>query len=250
MKVILNILLIFVMFQSSAQNLVPNSSFEDGPPVTTNEWMWADTTCNWTNPLGGPTFWVVTAYSPDRVVEGTTQTCGIDIDTAAFGDAYVIFGGEPDYYEAGKTTLSSPVLNGLQYYVSCYYKRETWSDSINFFPSQGCILFNNGDTIKTPITADLTSWHKFDTIYTPSSTATEIELFCMNDTVCGIKFDSIYIAQYNGGPNSVEEPKSGYDDKKLIKIIDLLGRETEDKPNTLLIYIFSNGSKEKVFRVE
>ncbi len=38
--------------------------------------------------------------------------------------------------------------------------------------------------------------------------------------------------------------------KKLVRVIDLMGRETEDKPNTVLIYIYSDGTTEKVFRVE
>ena len=227
---------------------MPNPSFEAGPPVTTNEWMWADTTCNWNNPLGGPDFWVVTAYSPDRLVEGTPQTCGIDIDTAAYGDAYVVFGGYPGFYEAGKTTLLATLLPGSQYYVSCYYKRESWGDSLFYFPSQACLSFNSGDTIRTPITADLTSWHRYDTIFSPTTPATELELFCMNDTVCGIKIDSIYITEISGEPIGLYE-HSPYS-KELVMILDYLGRETEDKPNTLLIYIYSDGTKEKVFRVE
>jgi len=38
--------------------------------------------------------------------------------------------------------------------------------------------------------------------------------------------------------------------KELIKIVDLTGRETEDKPNTILIYIYSDGTAEKVYRME
>tara|TARA_B110000027_G_C16081461_1_gene283829 strand:+ start:136 stop:1353 length:1218 start_codon:yes stop_codon:yes gene_type:complete len=38
--------------------------------------------------------------------------------------------------------------------------------------------------------------------------------------------------------------------KKLVKTIDLMGREIEDKPNTILVKIYSDGSKEKVFRTE
>jgi hypothetical protein len=38
--------------------------------------------------------------------------------------------------------------------------------------------------------------------------------------------------------------------KKLIKIVNLLGQETEFKTNTLLIYIYNDGSAEKVFRSE
>ncbi len=40
------------------------------------------------------------------------------------------------------------------------------------------------------------------------------------------------------------------DNRKVVRIIDLMGRETEDKPNTLLIYVYSDGTKEKVYRVE
>jgi CubicO group peptidase (beta-lactamase class C family) len=39
-------------------------------------------------------------------------------------------------------------------------------------------------------------------------------------------------------------------DKKVIRIIDLIGRETTDKQNAVLIYIYSDGSTEKVFKVE
>ena len=39
-------------------------------------------------------------------------------------------------------------------------------------------------------------------------------------------------------------------DKELIKIVDLLGRESENLPNTPLLHIFSDGTTAKVFRVE
>ena len=42
----------------------------------------------------------------------------------------------------------------------------------------------------------------------------------------------------------------GSSQKELVKIVDLMGRETENKPNTLLIYIYSDGTKEKLYRVE
>lgn len=38
--------------------------------------------------------------------------------------------------------------------------------------------------------------------------------------------------------------------KKVVKITDLFGRETEDIPNTILIYIYSDGTTEKVYRME
>jgi hypothetical protein len=38
--------------------------------------------------------------------------------------------------------------------------------------------------------------------------------------------------------------------KELSKIIDLTGRETEDQPNRILIYVYSDGTTEKRFKVE
>jgi Leucine-rich repeat (LRR) protein len=38
--------------------------------------------------------------------------------------------------------------------------------------------------------------------------------------------------------------------KELIKIVNLLGQEVEYQPNTVLIYIYSDGTSEKVFKIE
>ena len=38
--------------------------------------------------------------------------------------------------------------------------------------------------------------------------------------------------------------------KSLVKIVDVMGREIKDQPNTLLIKLYSDGSKQKVFRIE
>lgn len=39
-------------------------------------------------------------------------------------------------------------------------------------------------------------------------------------------------------------------EKELVKIVNLLGQETEHKPNTPLIYIYSDGSTERVYTVK
>lgn len=38
--------------------------------------------------------------------------------------------------------------------------------------------------------------------------------------------------------------------REIVRGVDLTGRDTEEKPNRLLIYMYSDGTKKKVFRTE
>lgn len=38
--------------------------------------------------------------------------------------------------------------------------------------------------------------------------------------------------------------------KNLVKIVDATGREVEDQPNTLLFYIYDDGTSKRIFRME
>jgi len=70
--------------------------------------------------------------------------------------------------------------------------------------------------------------------------------------------DELYDYALSLNPISSIVPECGFtnipelysQDKELIKIIDILGRETIVKPNTPLIYIYSDGSSERVFEIE
>ncbi len=70
--------------------------------------------------------------------------------------------------------------------------------------------------------------------------------------------DELYDYALSLNPISSIVPECGFTnipelyskDKELIKIIDILGRETIVKPNTPLIYIYSDGSCERVFEIE
>lgn len=39
-------------------------------------------------------------------------------------------------------------------------------------------------------------------------------------------------------------------EKELVKIVDFMGRETVFKPNTPMIYIYSDGTRERVMKLE
>ena len=61
-------------------------------------------------------------------------------------------------------------------------------------------------------------------------------------------WDSGIFLEQNSLSASIETLSN--DDKQLLRILDLMGRETSFKPNTLLIYVYDDGSTEKVFSVE
>ena len=61
--------------------------------------------------------------------------------------------------------------------------------------------------------------------------------------------NQLYIA--NGPMASVEElADNASENKELVKIVDLLGRETDFVPGVVLIYVYSDGSTEKRMVVE
>jgi hypothetical protein len=73
-----------------------------------------------------------------------------------------------------------------------------------------------------------------------------------NNPLPGISYYRLLDTDFNGF-TEIQQWRSvrcKEDTRTLLKIIDLLGRETEFIPNTPLIYIYSDGSTEKVFRVE
>lgn len=63
----------------------------------------------------------------------------------------------------------------------------------------------------------------------------------------GYSNNEIYAGE--GSPN-VSIGELAPTEKKLLKIVDIMGRDVDPKPNTLLLYIYSDGSTEKVFSVE
>lgn len=55
---------------------------------------------------------------------------------------------------------------------------------------------------------------------------------------------------YNPNYVGIDELTIDHQNKSIIKILDLMGRESEDRPNTILIYLYSDGTTEKIFRTE
>ncbi|SFT51086.1 hypothetical protein SAMN05216474_0980 [Lishizhenia tianjinensis] len=58
-----------------------------------------------------------------------------------------------------------------------------------------------------------------------------------------------YCREITLGYVGIEEPQF-HKKKELVKVVDIVGRETSIKPNILLIYIYSDGSTEKIYHTE
>ncbi|GEM_PF-5102175 len=87
----------------------------------------------------------------------------------------------------------------------------------------------------------------FQTLGSPTDTASTEILFKNIGDALNV-FDQQYYAFLS--PTASVPTLEGSKTKKLVKIVDATGREVEDKPNTLLFYIYDDGTSEKVFRME
>ena len=68
------------------------------------------------------------------------------------------------------------------------------------------------------------------------------------DTLNGLYLDDNLIA--TGLMQSTSIISSNFTNKKLIKVVDILGREVNKERNTPLFYIYDNGSVEKKIILE
>ena len=277
MKNILNILLLFIAIQSSAQNLVPNPSFEDtlncdqfwDEPEVANPWFASNSSADYfsTINLCGSESWASSFQQPRT---GTAM-----IGSILYYDTPPCSGSE--YFEV---PLITPLIAGETYYVSffvslanaskyavdkigayfsvdtlqslgndtCYFpvipqtesaSSTFLSDTLNWMPITGAFVANGGEKFLT-----IGNFHPWNNTNTSIVSGTYLGAYYYFDDVC-VSSDSLEC--FN--TVSVKEFINN-EEKTLIRIVDFFGRETEDKPNTLLFFIYSNGTTEKVFRLE
>ena len=73
------------------------------------------------------------------------------------------------------------------------------------------------------------------------------KISCNNISNCNTSFNCIPDGRCTPNLQVVELSQNS---KNLIQILDMMGRETSFKPNTPLIYVYDDGSTEKVFKIE
>lgn len=282
MKIMLSLLLPFILIQSTAQNLVPNPSFElfNQCPYMESQIAFAQ---SWSNSGSGTSDYY---NSCDTVGNTGVPNNWSGYQNAATGEAYC--GITPFYSVADYNrefigcTLNTPLTIGQIYYVSFKVNLCITPSCLQFYAINNLgVLFstspytntnpspmNNFSHIhETNLILDTLNWVTIggsfiaDSAYThlsignfydpsvtdtlavhPNSTNIYISYYLIDD-VCVSSSASECLAEVY---IDEEQPVS----KKLVGIFDALGNETAYKPNNLLIYVYSDGSTQKVFNVE
>lgn len=288
MKITFNIITLFILFQSLGQNLVPNPSFETYSlcPDQLNQ---VSRATGWESFGDTPDYYnVCNNFATVNMETYGVPNNYYGYQYAASGDAYCSFiswvGDNSNYREFIGSELLTPLDSGVTYCVSMklnFPYREgnpCWNTAIK---NMGIRFTNTQYSESSPhpvddychvcadeFIYDTLNWHQVSGTFTPSQSYQYIVLGNFysdvnSDTMtlfpflgCGnasayyvddiiVSLDSTYCDQESVG---VIEPSPSI--KKIVRIIDSMGREAKDKQNTLLIYIYSDGTVEKVYRIQ
>ena len=197
------------IYNTCAQNLIPNGDFELGPDSLSAGWILGvlDSTgggCVSTTWVNGPDFWIKTVGTPDRFLNNDLPICGWTPDSAYSGNAYCQFvSGNNNYYEAGKAILISPFLKDSVYILHYCVSRQTFN-GLGTAPSQIAFVFNNfNDSIASPLIYS-TTWQWFDTIFSAKNNATEINVKAIYPIgIAGMNVDNLILQKWN--PTGINE---------------------------------------------
>lgn len=171
----------------NSQNLIPNADFELGPTLISMGWMHGVfPNCLPYNFVYGPDEWTVTAFTPDRMLEGQIP-CNWDDDTAQSGSAFIVLGGT----EGGKATLINSLEKDYIYDFGGYIQLETFRGT-QPWPCRIQFIFNGGDTLITPFISDSLNWLAYDTTFMASAISTEIEIKGMGGG-SGLEVDNLHL---------------------------------------------------------
>jgi len=290
MKITLNILFMFVLLQSSAQNLVPNPSFEDysGCPFMINDVT--NFAANWKvfNPT--PDFFHVCASNSQLGVPLNHAGWQNAATGNGYGGVYVYTSTAPvNNREYLGIQLTSALVTGTTYYTSMKVSLANYSSfavshmGMLLTTQAYCVNYNPPPTTCNAPNFELLPYN-FSHIYSEniiSDTANWVQIYgqFVADSAyeylsVGVFFEDNLISKQNLGglgynsfyyvddvcissdpdicfsESSVGLIENEIISKSLLRIVDIYGRETKEEPNKLLIYIYNDGSVTKVYRIE
>jgi len=173
-----------------------------------------------------------------------TPSIGTDVQEICSGDEYTWIDGNIYTELNNSATYTMVGNNGCDSIV-------TLNLSVISVPEP--TIMQNGNTLSCDNFATAYQWLDCDDNYAPIEGATDMVftatqngsyaleitfIECSDTSDCYDIDDFVGISELNSTP------------KQIVKIIDLMGRETSFKPNAPLIYVYDDGSIEKVFSVE
>ena len=104
-----------------------------------------------------------------------------------------------------------------------------------------CLNVKNGNN---------TNFYSFNATLNPNLTCIEVDNVAWSDANWTAIDAQMSFSNACSSPCAVGLEELSNTPKQLVKITDLIGRETTSKPNTPLIYIYSDGTAEKVFKMD
>lgn len=273
-------------FQIFNQTQSVNSNWTIGPSVTANKpylvkvsglySMWSNclnsldaafmynTGCGLTNcaPYNGTinSNWIIQGFAgirPDNDVCGginneyvysltpTTSTLLFSFNDNAPGDnsgslTFQIEQVEPDslVWSTGQNTPSILISPGISttYYCTFYYGNQSVTDSVLVTVNEGFTFVQNETGF------DSYTWAINGQTYTESG---QYSYSIDSNTGC----DSVYTLNLTLSYTGIDE-LSNQQDIRIVKIFDVNGLETEHKPNTILLLLFSDGHVERRYLME
>ncbi len=214
----------------------------------------------------------VKPYSGDAIVGfctyGTTTPPGFPVNSFWFMD---------NYREYMSSKLNSPLKLGVKYKLSFYISSGesnhiygASSDRIGIYFSKEKLIQDSAEVINVIPQLEIlneiwnTSWQKYSFEFIPNK---EFEFITIgnfyndNQTSTSVVMSnppvlpwSYYfidnIELYEIDQTSLDIIEVNSNNKKLLKVTDLFGRETNPKNNEVLLYIYNNGTVEKRIIIE
>lgn len=231
MKRALYILILLSAFQVHGQIYVPNASFEE----------WGDSCAVDQAPIG----W--TNWSPNGGPEQRGPGCNGTI-TANDGTKFMCLqwasGGA--FIEDGISTTINGFEIGETYVISFFARPDdywSYNEEIFFHLYIDAISLSLSQPIQ-----EVDYWQEVTYSFVASNTAHEIA-FKVSDGGGSCSFAAVVVDNLTITKVAELDDELGVE-KTRVEVVDILGRKTEQQPNTLLIYVYSDGTTERVFRVE
>ena len=157
--------------------------------------------------------------------------------------------------DANQLTNLDVSQNTALTYLDCSNNQLTSLDVSQNTPLTTLFCFNNNLNCLNMKNGNNTNIFELKATDNPNLTCIEVDdvIYSTNNwTVAGWDIDpTMSFSTYCNNNCSVGlEELTSNPLKQLLKIVDLMGRETEFRPNTPLIYIYSDGTNERLFELE